>query len=86
MTKTLTCGWSHAAERPRPGGGGYLEILVQVKLSKRELIHSRGISCNRRNDPVKMNPSELNEAHMFTHEVILVGKVLQLRTITGSIS
>lgn len=57
MTKTLTCGWSHAAERPRPGGGGYWEILVQVKLSKREFIHSRGINCERRSEsyPVKIN-------------------------------
>lgn len=47
-TKTLTCGWSHADERPRPGGGGYPEILVQVKLSNRELMHSLGISCQRR--------------------------------------
>lgn len=61
MTKTLTCGWSHTAERPRPGGGGYWEILVQVKLSKREFIHSRGISCNRRNDLVKMNSIDLNK-------------------------
>lgn len=55
MKKTLTCGWSHAAERPRPGGGGYWEILVQVKLSNRELIHSRGISCGGRGQsyPVK---------------------------------
>lgn len=46
-TKTLTCGWSHADERPRPGGAGDPEILVQVKLSNRELIHSRGISCQK---------------------------------------
>lgn len=46
-TKTLTCGWSHAAERPRPGGRGDPEILVQVKLSNRELMHSLGISCQR---------------------------------------
>lgn len=29
---------------PRPGGGGDPEILVQVKLSKRELMHSLGMS------------------------------------------
>lgn len=45
MTKTLTWGWSQADERPRPGGGGDPEILVQVKLSKRELMHSLGMSC-----------------------------------------
>lgn len=45
MTKTLTRGCSQAEERPRPGGGGVPQILVQVKLSKRELIHSLGINC-----------------------------------------
>lgn len=45
MTKTLTCGWSHAEERPKPGGAGYPEILVQVKLSNKELMHSLGINC-----------------------------------------
>lgn len=45
MTKTLTWGWSQAEERPRPGGRGDPEILVQVKLSKRELMHSLGMSC-----------------------------------------
>lgn len=45
MTKTLTWGWSQADERPRPGGGGDPEILVQVKLSKREFMHSLGMSC-----------------------------------------
>lgn len=41
----LTCGWNHAAERPRPGGAVVPQIFVQVKLSKRELTHSLGISC-----------------------------------------
>lgn len=44
MRKTLTSGWSQAAERPRPTGGGDPEIFVHVKLSNRELIHSLGIS------------------------------------------
>ena len=47
MMKTLTRGCSHTEERPRPGGTGDPEILVQVKLSKRELIHSLGISCQK---------------------------------------
>lgn len=47
MTNTLTLGCSHAAERPRPGGKEVPEILVQVKLSNRELIHSLGISCQK---------------------------------------
>lgn len=45
MTKTLTLGCIQADERPRPGGTVDPEILVQVKLSNRELIHSLGISC-----------------------------------------
>lgn len=44
MTKMLTSGCSQAPERPRPTGRGDPEIFVQVKLSKRELIHSLGIS------------------------------------------
>lgn len=73
MMKTLTCGWSHAAERPRLGGGGYWEILVQVKLSKREFIHSRGISCKGGNDLVKINSIDLNEGtHLDYFSLILL--------------
>lgn len=50
-TKTLTWGWSQADERPRPGGKGDPEILVQVKLSKRELMHSLGMSCTHSRVP-----------------------------------
>lgn len=45
MTKTLMSACSQAEERPRPGGGGEPQILVQVKLSNSELMHSLGISC-----------------------------------------
>lgn len=50
MTNTLTSGCSQAAERPRPTGRGDPETFVQVKLSKRELIHSLGISWRREED------------------------------------
>lgn len=47
MINTLTSELSQTEDRPRPGGGGALHILVQVKLSKREFIASLGISCIR---------------------------------------
>lgn len=49
--KTLTCGWSQAAERPNPGGAGESQIFVQVKLSNSELMHSLGISSPAMNWP-----------------------------------
>lgn len=60
-TKTLTCGWSHTEERPRPGGGGYPVILVQVKLSNRELIHSLGINCQKKKKQKEQTASHSSE-------------------------
>ena len=44
MTKGLMSGCNQAEERPNPGGAGEPQILVQVKLSNRELMHSLGMS------------------------------------------
>lgn len=69
ITKTLMCGWSHADELPRPGGAGDPEILVQVKLSNRELIHSLGINCQKgyTNNKLSFSHDSHNAAGSTSH-------------------
>lgn len=45
MMTTLTCGWIHTADRPRLSGSPM--CFTHVLLSKRVLIASRGINCER---------------------------------------
>lgn len=63
MTNTLTSGCSQAAERPRPGGGGFPHTLVQVKLSNSELMASLGISYKKKhqtNHKTKQKTKQVN--------------------------